>query len=161
MKRNMRKKTSQRHDWRRYDSMTDAEVHKAALSDPDAQPLSEKRLRRMRRVPLAKHARWIAGLSQSEFAEHFHIPLGELRDWERGSAEPDETVKAYLEVIASDPEGAWRALRRRDSTVPGPRRSNVINLMDALRRDLIGRDRKQGRNRAKPTERGQPKKSRQ
>ncbi len=30
------------HDWSRFDALTEAEVHAAALADPDAQPLSEE-----------------------------------------------------------------------------------------------------------------------
>jgi putative transcriptional regulator len=41
------------HDWSRFDALTDAEVHAAALTDPDAQPLTEERLARMKRVPQA------------------------------------------------------------------------------------------------------------
>lgn len=37
-------------DWQRLDTMTDAEVHRAALSDPDNPPLTEQELKRMRRV---------------------------------------------------------------------------------------------------------------
>jgi putative transcriptional regulator len=37
-------------DWNRFDALTDAEVHAAALQDPDAQPLTEERLARMKRV---------------------------------------------------------------------------------------------------------------
>jgi len=40
-----------RHDWKEADALTDAEIHAAALADPDAQPLSPERLARMRRVP--------------------------------------------------------------------------------------------------------------
>ena len=29
-----------KHDWRRLDALSDAEVHAAALKDPDAQPLT-------------------------------------------------------------------------------------------------------------------------
>jgi putative transcriptional regulator len=38
------------------------------------------------------------------------IPLGTLRDWEQGRCEPDQPAKAYLTVIARDPEGVDRAL---------------------------------------------------
>jgi putative transcriptional regulator len=37
-------------DWARLDAMTDEEVMAAALSDPDAQPLTSEQLARMRRV---------------------------------------------------------------------------------------------------------------
>ena len=52
-------------DWSRLDAMTEEEIEAAARSDPDAQPLTEAQLKRMRRVPFAKHVRWKVGLSQS------------------------------------------------------------------------------------------------
>ena len=95
--------------------MTDEEIMAAALSDPDAQPLTEKQLKRMRRVPFVKHVRWKLGLSQTEFAARFDIPVGTLRDWEQHRSEPDAAVMAYLRVIAADPEAVCRALAK----VPG------------------------------------------
>jgi len=43
----------------------------------------------MRRVPRAKTLRRALGLTQEEFAARFQIPLGTLRDWEQGRAEPE------------------------------------------------------------------------
>ena len=40
-----------RTDWARVRAMTDEEVTAAALSDPDAKPLSPAQLAKMRRVP--------------------------------------------------------------------------------------------------------------
>jgi putative transcriptional regulator len=97
-------------DWSRLDAMTDEEIDAAARSDPDAQPLTEAQLKRMRRIPLAKHLRWKLGLSQAEFAERFHIPLGTLQDWERFRAAPDQLAQAYLKVIAADAGFVERAL---------------------------------------------------
>jgi len=34
-----------------------------------------------------------------DFAVRFHIPIGTLRDWEQGRAEPDQAERAYLKVI--------------------------------------------------------------
>src|SRR5258707_82713 len=34
-----------KHDWKEADALTDAEIHAAALADPDAQPLTPERLR--------------------------------------------------------------------------------------------------------------------
>jgi putative transcriptional regulator len=90
--------------------MTEAEVHEAALADPDAQPLTEERLARMKRVPRAKTLRRALGLTQEEFAARYQIPIGTLRDWEQGRSEPDQPARAYLKVIARDPEGVRRAL---------------------------------------------------
>jgi hypothetical protein len=45
-------------------------------------------------------------------AAHYHIPLGTLRDWEQGRAEPDQPTQAYLKVIAREPERVERLLNR-------------------------------------------------
>jgi putative transcriptional regulator len=103
-------KKIEKHDWRRFDALTDAEVHAAALADPDAQPLTEEHLARMKRVPRAKTLRRALGLTQEEFAARYQIPIGTLRDWEQGRSEPDQPARAYLKVIARDPEGVRRAL---------------------------------------------------
>ncbi|MGH7098255.1 MAG: helix-turn-helix domain-containing protein [Stellaceae bacterium] len=99
--------------------MTEAEIHAAALADPDAQPLSEERLARMKRVPWARTLRRALGLTQEEFAARYHIPIGTLRDWEQGRSEPDQPARAYLKVIAGDPDGVRRALEA--GPKPGPR----------------------------------------
>lgn len=98
-------------DWTRFDAMTDEARHLAALSDPDAQPLSDDDLTRMRQVPRVKTLRRALGLTQEEFAARYHIPLGTLRDWEQSRTEPDQPARAYLTVIAHDPDGVWRALQ--------------------------------------------------
>lgn len=90
--------------------MTEAEVHAAALADPDAQPLTEERLARMKPAPRVKTLRRALGLTQEEFAARYHIPVGTLRDWEQGRSEPDQPARAYLRVIAGDPEGVRRVL---------------------------------------------------
>jgi putative transcriptional regulator len=97
-------------DWKRLREMTDEEVLAGALSDPDAQPLTENDFARMKRVPRIRTLRRALGLTQDEFASRYHIPLGTLRDWEQGRCEPDQTARAYLTVIARDPQGVMRAL---------------------------------------------------
>jgi putative transcriptional regulator len=93
--------------------MTDDEVMAAALSDPDAQPLTAAQLARMKHTPRAKLIRRAFGLTQEEFAAQFQIPLGTLRDWEQGVAEPDQAARAYLRVIAADPDAVRKALQPR------------------------------------------------
>lgn len=95
--------------------MSEDEVMAAALSDPDAQPLTEADFARMKKAPRAKIIRRALGLSQEEFAARYRIPLGTLRDWEQGRAEPDQTARAYLEVIAAEPKAAARAHARRSA----------------------------------------------
>jgi putative transcriptional regulator len=101
-------------DWARLRAMTDEEVTAAALSDPDAQPLTPEQLRNARRVPRTKTLRRALRLSQEEFAARYHIPIGTLRDWEQGRCEPDQPARAYLAVIAHDPEGVKRALAKKE-----------------------------------------------
>jgi putative transcriptional regulator len=97
-------------DWARLRAMTDEEVTAAALSDPDARPMTPEQLRTARRVPRTKTLRRALSLTQEEFAARYHIPLGTLRDWEQGRCEPDQPARAYLTVIAHDPEGVKRTL---------------------------------------------------
>jgi putative transcriptional regulator len=104
-----RKTSAARHDWREADALSDAEIVKAARSDPDAQPLSDAQLKRMRR-PNPKAVRQALGLSQEEFAKRFKVPVGTLRDWEQGRVEPDQAARAYLMVIARNPEAVCEAL---------------------------------------------------
>src|SRR5580704_12003168 len=97
-------------DWDHLRAMTEGEVHAAALADPEAQPLTDADSSRMKRVPRIKTLRRALKLTQEEFANRYHIPLGTLRDWEQGRCEPDQPARSYLTVIAHDPEGVKRAL---------------------------------------------------
>jgi putative transcriptional regulator len=97
--------------------MTDAQIHAAALADPDAQPLTPEKLARMRRTIRVKIIRRALRLTQEEFATRFQIPLGTLRGWEHGVAEPDQAARAYLKAIAGDAAAVQRALE----AAPSPR----------------------------------------
>jgi len=91
-------------------AMTPEAVEKAAAADRDAQPLNEADVKRMKRTPQTKVIRRALELTQEEFSSRYHIPLGTLRDWEQGRAEPDQPARAYLMVIARDPEHVNRTL---------------------------------------------------
>lgn len=113
MKKIAPKKTEARkptQDWTRFDAMTEAEHHAAAMKDPDTQPLRPEDMKRMKRVPQVKVIRRALRLSQEEFAAKFHIPLGTLRDWEQSRKEPDAAARAYLVVIARNPFAVNEAL---------------------------------------------------
>jgi putative transcriptional regulator len=90
--------------------MTEEEISEAARRDPDARPITDEEFRAARKVPRIKTLRRALALTQEEFAARYHIPLGTLRDWEQGRSEPDQPARAYLTVIAHDPEGVRRAL---------------------------------------------------
>jgi putative transcriptional regulator len=91
--------------------MTDEEVHAAALSDPDAQPWTEEARRHAKPVPRIKTLRRALRLTLEEFSSRYHIPLETLQDWEQGRSVPDQTARAYLRVIATQPEMVQRSLQ--------------------------------------------------
>jgi putative transcriptional regulator len=93
-------------------AMTEAEIEVAAAADPDARPMTPEQFRTARRVPRTKTLRRALGLTQEEFAARYQVPIGTLRDWEQGRCEPDQPARAYLTVIAHDPEGVKRALAK-------------------------------------------------
>jgi putative transcriptional regulator len=103
-------------DWQRLRAMTDAEVEAAALDDPDAQPVTNQALTRMRPVPRVKTLRRALGLTQEAFSARYQIPLGTLRDWEQARTERDQPARAYLRAIAGDPDGVRRALQAAGAT---------------------------------------------
>jgi putative transcriptional regulator len=90
--------------------MTEEEISAAAAADPDARPMTPEQLAKAKRIPRIKTLRRALGMTQDEFATRYHIPLGTLRDWEQGRTEPDQPARAYLQVIAADPEGVSRSL---------------------------------------------------
>jgi putative transcriptional regulator len=104
------RKKSPKIDWSRADAMTAKQRHAAAMADPDAQPIRAQDLPRMPRVPQVSVIRRALKLSQEEFAACFHIPIGTLRDWEQRRKEPDAAAKAFLRVIAREPDTVRKAL---------------------------------------------------
>jgi putative transcriptional regulator len=97
-------------DWTALNCMTDEEINEAALADPDNPPMTTERKARMKRVPQVKVMRRALGLNQEEFSARFRISLAMLREWEQGRSEPDQATRAYLTVIAREPDAVRRAL---------------------------------------------------
>lgn len=94
---------------------TKLDVEASALTDGENPPLDESSLATLERVPRVKVIRRALGLTQEEFAGRYLIPLGTLRDWEQGRSAPDQAARAYLRVIAEEPETVTRALGTRDA----------------------------------------------
>ena len=103
-----------------------------ALSDPDNPPLTEEDMRRMKRTPRAKIIRRALGLTQEEFAARYRIPCRHAARLGGGPAEPDEAARAYLLVIAREPEMVRKALqqRTRNATAPGLERAAFAKDLD-------------------------------
>jgi len=91
-------------------SMTEEKRAADANSDPDARPMTDEEWAKSPRVPRVKIIRRALGLSQDEFATRFQIPVGTVRDWEQGRKQPDAAARAYLRVIAREPDTVSKAL---------------------------------------------------
>jgi len=103
-------------DWAAIDALTEEQLHAAALSDPDSQPIplgTDEELARigLHRIPNVKKLRERLGLTQEAFAATYRIPVGTLRDWEQGRKLPDAPARAYLTVISRNPEAVANLLR--------------------------------------------------
>ena len=97
-------------DWEALDQLSDEEVERRALSDPDGKPLTAEDLRKLKRSSRVRVLRMALGLTQEEFAETYGIPVGTLRDWEQGRREPDQASKTLLKLIEIMPEDVRAAL---------------------------------------------------
>ena len=102
-------------DWDAVAALTDEQIHAAALADPDAQPIplgTDEDLAKLglHRVVNVKKLRERLGFTQEAFAATYRIPIGTLRDWEQRRKIPDATARAFLTVIARDPQAVARLL---------------------------------------------------
>ena len=97
-------------DWQAIDAQTDVEIARNVASDPDAPPILTGG---ETAAAIARAVRLRLGLSQTDFAARFHVPVGTLRDWEQNRRQPDATALTYLRVIAREPELVAKALARR------------------------------------------------
>lgn len=81
-------------------------------NDPEDFPVSQAGLERGlmgRRIRMLRNR---LGLSQSEFARAYGIPLANIRQYEIGRTMPPPAVRAFLTVIDKEPEAAARALEK-------------------------------------------------
>ncbi len=59
---------------------------------------------RGQRARLIRTTRTSLGLSQTEFASRFRVPVGTLRDWEQARATAPDFAVAYVRVIGRHPD---------------------------------------------------------
>ncbi len=72
--------------------------------------VTDEALERGLRSRLIRMTRTDLGLSQSEFAARFRVPVGTLRDWEQARVTPPDFAVAYVKVIARHPEMVAKAV---------------------------------------------------
>ncbi len=101
-----------RTDWAAFDALTEEDITRAALTDPDNPPLTDEYLAKMELIPNVYIIRNNLGLTQLEFAETYGIALDLIQSWERGPDFPDSVARSLLRIIEQDPEGAKAALEK-------------------------------------------------
>jgi len=74
----------------------------------------------MFRPRLLRELRERLGLSQAAFAQRFHINVRTLQDWEQARRVPDQVARAYLRVIAHNPNAVASALQDHEVREGGP-----------------------------------------
>jgi len=124
------RKPESRTEWDRLDRMTDEEIERAALDDPDAQPLSADQLARAFRPGALIALRKRLGLSQAEFSRQFMLNQRTLQDWEQGRRAPENIARAYLRVIEWNPDEVRAAMR------PTRRARSNINAVSATQTSI-------------------------
>lgn len=67
-------------------------------------------LDRGQRARLIRKTRTGLGLSQSEFARRFRVPVGTLRHWEQVRATAPDFAVAYVRVISQHPDMVAKAV---------------------------------------------------
>lgn len=73
-------------------------------SDPEDFDVSSAAMNRGQRARFIRKTRTDLGLSQSEFANRFHVPVGTLRDWEQSRVTAPDFAVAYVQVIGQHPD---------------------------------------------------------
>ena len=97
-------------DWDALDKLSDEEIERRAESDPDAKPLTDEALRKLKQSPRVRVIRMALGLTQQEFADTYGIPVATLRDWEQGRRQPDQASRTLLKLIEIMPDEVRAAL---------------------------------------------------
>jgi len=73
-------------------------------ADPEDFDVTVEAMDRGQRARLIRKTRTGLGLSQSEFASRFRVPVGTLRDWEQARATAPDFAVAYVRVIGQHPD---------------------------------------------------------
>ena len=79
-------------------------------NDPEDRDVSVAGLGRARMGRRFRVLRHRLGMSQTEFAKAFGIPVANLRQYEMARHMPPPAVRAYLKVIEAEPEVVRKAV---------------------------------------------------
>ena len=73
-------------------------------NDPEDFDVTAEGMERGQRARLIRQVRTGLGLSQSEFAARFRVPVGTLQDWEQARSRAPDFAVAYVRVIGLHPD---------------------------------------------------------
>jgi len=79
-------------------------------ADSDDFDVTVDAMDRGQRARLVRQTRTELGLSQSEFAVRFRVPVGTLRDWEQARVTAPDFAIAYVRVIRQHPDMVAKAV---------------------------------------------------
>ncbi|MEL6059316.1 MULTISPECIES: helix-turn-helix domain-containing protein [unclassified Methylobacterium] len=79
-------------------------------ADAEDFDVTAEALDRSQRARLIRRTRTGLGLSQSEFASRFRVPIGTLRDWEQARTTAPDFAIAYVRVIGQHPDMVAKAV---------------------------------------------------
>ena len=79
-------------------------------SDAEDFDVTAEGLDRAQRARLIRKTRTGLGLSQTDFAARFRVPVGTLRDWEQARATAPDFAVAYVRVIGAYPDMVAKAV---------------------------------------------------
>jgi putative transcriptional regulator len=79
-------------------------------ADPEDFDVTPEAMDRGQRARLIRKTRTDLGLSQTEFATRFRVPVGTLRDWEQARATAPDFAVAYVRVIGQHPDMVAKAV---------------------------------------------------
>lgn len=113
-------------DWNRIDAMTNEEIERNALDDPDSIvpfPDDPSDVVYVPAMPNIAAMRRRMKLTQRQFALRFGFSLATVRNWEQGRALADGPARVLLAVIDNEPRAVLRALGQRAKGAPVRRRA--------------------------------------
>jgi DNA-binding transcriptional regulator YiaG len=107
------RKALRRIDWSRIRNMSEDDIERNALDDPDSivpfDEAGEPQL--VLPMPDVAALRRRLKLSQAGFANRFGFSVATVRNWEQGRVLADGPARVLLTVIANEPNAVLRALR--------------------------------------------------
>ncbi|MFM2043503.1 MAG: hypothetical protein RLY86_2079 [Pseudomonadota bacterium] len=96
-------------DWDLVNAMSDEEITRRALDDPDNPPVDTIE-HRLRRVVNVRRLREGMGLSLDAFAGRYDLPVALVQGWEENPRIKDPAARRLLEAIEREPETMARLL---------------------------------------------------